>query len=50
MPETWNISYITSIYKSGDPLDTNNYIEVLVLIAASENYSMVYCKEDSTIF
>lgn len=25
MPESWNLSVITSLYKSGDPNDTNNY-------------------------
>ena len=43
MFETWNI---TSIYKSGDPL-IQITIDVLALIAASENYSMDYCKEDN---
>lgn len=25
MPKSWNLSAITSLYKSGDPKDTNNY-------------------------
>ena len=36
-PKSWLNSYIVPIFKSGDPLDTNNYRGILLLNGIAEN-------------